>query len=130
MSVRLWRTISVTSVSRSPPCLQCLADRQIAHGGDDNTVNVGSIDLPGEDDAGLASTIKFAQSHGSSFRHISDMGAPDSSAIVNFMGEDGVILSPQYDAELSQWAFGGYNRMCMSADCAFAPSMVKQTLSP
>lgn len=108
--------------------LQCLADRKIAHGGDDNTVSVGSIDLPGENDKGLASTIPFAQTHGSSFRHVSDLSTPDAAQWVNFLGEDGALISKQYDTELSAWANGGY--YALSLQLSSLGSATAQSLLP
>lgn len=110
--------------------LQCLADRSVPHGGDDFTVSVGSYALAGEEKAGLAAAVPFAQTHGSSFRHISDLARPDASKIINFLAETGAILSPAYDAELVAWATGEYKPMCMDAACAFAPGMLQQTLQP
>lgn len=108
--------------------LQCLADRKVAHGGDDNTVSVGSIDLPGENDKGLASTIPFAQTHGSSFRHVSDLSTPDAAQWVNFLGEDGALISKQYDTELSAWANGGY--YALSLQLSKLGSATAQSLLP
>lgn len=108
--------------------LQCLADRKIAHGGDDNTVSVGSIDLPGENDKGLAAEITFAQTHGSSFRHVSDLATPDSAQWVNFLGEDGSLLSKQYDTELSSWSNGGY--YALSIQMSALTSATAQSLLP
>ena len=80
--------------------LGCLADRQVGHGGDAYTVNVGGFDL--EDAARV-------QSHGPSVRHVMVLGeSEDASKWVQPMGQEGDLLSAQYDNLLERWAAGAY----------------------
>lgn len=131
------KAIAVHQILDGSP-LQCLADRTISHGGDDFTVDVGPIAFDGEEDKGMAAEIRFAQLDGSSFRHISDLGNPEAtSKIVNFMGENGAILAEgnigvggntAFDAELGQWAYGGYSTMTM--DLTRLDTPLVQSLNP
>ena len=83
--------------------LGCLADRQVGHGGDAYTVNVGGFEL--EDAARV-------QSHGPSVRHVMVLGeSEDASKWVQPMGQEGDLLSAQYDNLLERWAAGAYMPM-------------------
>jgi penicillin amidase len=101
--------------------LQCLANRHVFHGGDDSTVDVGHMDL--SDDA-------LPQTAGPSFRHIADMSNVQNSLFVHPMGQDGNILSWNYDSLLQDWAFGRYLPMISSYSSSSSFSIDSQELLP
>lgn len=93
----------------SSSVLACVADRVVAHGGDAHTVNVGGFALDNDMDANGAG--QWAQHAGPSVRHVMDLGdavTGGESRWIMPMGNDGDILSPQYDTLLSRWARGEY----------------------
>jgi penicillin amidase len=88
--------------------LTCLADREVSHGGEDFTVNVGGWDLESGD---------LTQTHGPSVRHVIDMrdetlltdGAEANATLSRWAlpgGQEGDLLSPQYANLLKRWATG------------------------
>ena len=79
--------------------LGCLGDRSVGHGGDAYTVNVGGFEL--QDSA-------RTQTHGPSVRHIL---AGQGSRWVQPMGQEGDLLSTDYDSLLEMWAQGEYLQM-------------------
>lgn len=104
--VDVHRAAITHEVLKSSP-LACVADRVVAHGGEDFTVNVGSYDF--DDDT-------MTQKHGPSVRHIMDLadpaaiagGAEAASRWMQPLGQEGDVLSPAYDALLARWATGEY----------------------
>ncbi len=100
--------------------LQCLSNRQAAHGGDDSTVNVGAMSLT----MGGA----FTQTAGPSVRQIFDMANLDNSRFVIPMGQDGNILSSNYDTMLPKWAAGQYELMVSTFGVAQLDAWDVQTL--
>ena len=101
--------------------LQCLANRQIVRGGDDSTVNVGHMDL--SDDS-------LPQTAGPSFRQVADLQDVQQSVFIHPMGQDGNILSFNYDSLLTDWAFGRYLQMVSSQQLVQQASTISQTLNP
>jgi acyl-homoserine lactone acylase PvdQ len=92
--------------------LACLADRTVGHGGEDFTVNVGGWDVGGD----------LTQTHGPSVRHVIDIGdkellgedgAENNATASKWVlpgGQEGDLLSPQYQNLLPKWASGDYVR--------------------
>lgn len=68
-------------------------DRQIAHGGDRFTVNMGAYDF-----------ATFAMHHGPSYRQIVALGHPEQSYWIHPMGQSGNVLSRHYADLLPLWA--------------------------
>jgi penicillin amidase len=104
--------------------LACLADRAVAHGGEDYTINVGGYDF-----GDAAKT----QTHGPSVRHIMALSdaanaaaAAPASLWMQPLGQEGDILRPSYDGLLARWAAGTY--MVMSAADDASGGLI--TLSP
>ena len=88
--------------------LACLANREVGHGGDDDTVNVGH----------WGKAPDFPQGEGPSYRQIIDGSAldnPERSVFVNPMGQSGEELSPLYDNMLPSWADGKYYGMSLTS---------------
>jgi penicillin amidase len=56
----------------------------------------------------LGSSTPFAAVHGSGFRGISDLGAPESSAYMIASGQSGNVYSPHYADLVPLWAKGEY----------------------
>ena len=97
--------------------LSCLADREVGHGGEDFTVNVGGWKLGGRED--------LEQTHGASVRHVLDMrdglvvgGGGDKNTSTTALskwvlpgGQEGDLFSVDYDSMLSKWAGGEYVAM-------------------
>lgn len=81
---------------------KCLGNRQIAHGGDDYTVNVGHYDY--NDD-------EMTQGAGPSYRQIVDFSELENSLFLNPLGQFGMELSDHYDDLLPKWAQGDYMPM-------------------
>ena len=85
-----------------PTPLACLGDRQVEHGGDDSTVNVGHV---GDDD-------EMTQTLGPSYRHLVDLSAPDANSLfLNPLGQSGDMFSFLYDNLLEMWSVGEYMNM-------------------
>ena len=88
--------------------LACLANREVGHGGDDDTVNVGH----------WGKAPDFPQGEGPSYRQIIDGNAlddPARSLFVNPMGQSGEEFSPLYDNMLLSWADGKYYGMSLTS---------------
>ena len=81
--------------------LSCIADRQVEHGGDDSTVNVGHVN----NNAGMTQTA------GPSYRHIVDLSSMDESKFLNPLGQSGDMFSYFYDNLLDMWSQGVYMNM-------------------
>ena len=82
--------------------LACLGDRQVEHGGDDSTVNVGHVN----------SDAAMTQTAGPSYRHLVDLSAPDvNSLFLNPLGQSGDVFSYLYDNLLNMWSTGRYMKM-------------------
>lgn len=82
--------------------LACLGDRQVEHGGDDSTVNVGHVH----------SNAEMTQTAGPSYRHLVDLSAPDlNSLFLNPLGQSGDVFSHLYDNLLNMWSTGRYMKM-------------------
>ncbi|WP_457633323.1 penicillin acylase family protein [Oceanithermus desulfurans] len=75
------------------PQLRRFFDRQIAHGGDRFTVNMGAYDF-----------ATFRMNHGPSYRQIVALGEPDRSYWIHPMGQSGNVLSRHYADLLPLWA--------------------------
>jgi penicillin amidase len=82
--------------------IECLVNRRVAHGGTDETINVGSITFGTKD---------WVQQHGPSYRAMYDLSAPEASQFVLPGGESGSIFSPFYDNMLKNWLHGRYEKM-------------------
>jgi penicillin amidase len=121
-------------LSASP--LACVADRDVAHGGDEYTVNVGTFGF--SRDEGDAS--QYAQTHGPSYRHVVDLAAPDAASLfVHPMGADGAPFAYEaateagadefrpagtYDDLMALWAAGSYVPMDARASAVPADAHV------
>lgn len=81
--------------------LKCMANREIGHGGDGSSVNVGMFAL--EDIDG-----DMHQVAGPSYRQIIDLGDMPASRYLNPLGQDGNEFSTGYTALLEKWARGEY----------------------
>ena len=79
------------------PQLRRFFDRQVAHGGDRYTVNMGVYDF-----------ATFRMNHGPSYREIVALGHPEQSYWIHPMGQSGSVLSPHYADLLPLWARGAY----------------------
>ncbi|WP_457629203.1 penicillin acylase family protein [Oceanithermus sp.] len=79
------------------PQLRRFFDRQVAHGGDRYTVNMGAYDF-----------ATFTMYHGPSYREIVALGRPEQSYWIHPMGQSGNVLSPHYADLLPLWARGAY----------------------
>lgn len=101
--------------------LACAADRQISHGGDFSTVNVGGFDV---------STPAFVQDHGPSYRQIVDMSDPNLSIFLNPLGQSGNLLSDHYDDLLDDWADGGYLSMSLGYTVGVDMHQILQSVPP
>ncbi|MGQ9753347.1 MAG: penicillin acylase family protein [Thermaceae bacterium] len=73
------------------------ADRQVAHGGDRYTVNVGPFD---------PETLRMTK--GPSYRQIVDLSDPSRSLFIHPMGQSGHLFSPSFANLLPLWAKGAY----------------------
>jgi penicillin amidase len=102
--------------------LACVADREIAHGGDGFTVNVGSFSFDSEsNDEGV-----FTQDHGPSYRqivHLDPATLESTSRFIHPMGVDGAPFSSggdggdgQYANLLAPWAEVKYLPMSMDGE--------------
>src|SRR5688572_4608157 len=82
--------------------LRCCGNREIAHGGDESTINVGAYDPE-----------TFVQEEGPSYRQVFDLSDIDNRGgyFVLPLGESGHIFSSMYDNMLSTWASGQYVRI-------------------
>jgi penicillin amidase len=89
-------------LSASP--LACIANREVEHGGDFSTINVGGFDSSKGSFGG-----KMAQTHGPSYRQVIDWSSVDTaSAFVHAPGQSGNVLSGHYDDMVSLWGQGAY----------------------
>ncbi len=84
-------------VMSKDPRVRPIFERQIAHGGDRHTVNVG-IYRP-ED---------FRMFWGPSYRELVDLADPERSRFIHPMGQSGNVLSRHYADLLARWARGEY----------------------
>ncbi|ADR37525.1 peptidase S45 penicillin amidase [Oceanithermus profundus DSM 14977] len=75
------------------PQLRRFFDREIAHGGDRFTVNMGAYDF-----------ATFRMNHGPSYREIVALGLPEQSYWIHPMGQSGNVLSRHYADLLPLWA--------------------------
>ncbi|XOB98351.1 penicillin acylase family protein [Deinococcota bacterium DY0809b] len=75
------------------PQLRRFFDREIAHGGDRFTVNMGAYDF-----------ATFRMNHGPSYRQIVALGHPEQSYWIHPMGQSGNVLSRHYADLLPLWA--------------------------
>jgi penicillin amidase len=73
-------------------------DRQIANGGDAETVNVATY-LPMESEA----ANRYRQVHGPGLRMIVDLANPEEAMFVTAPGQSGNPMSPHYDDMLQAW---------------------------
>ena len=76
-----------------------VGDREVEHGGDSFTVNVGGYDFDDKD---------LTQHAGPSYRQIIDLNNTESSLFINPMGQNGNELSSEYDNLLQMWSSGQY----------------------
>ena len=92
-------------LSGSP--LSCLANRQVRHGGDDFTVNVGHYSV---DSASAAfPTLRsipptLTQRQGPSYRQLVDLSRLNNSLYQPSLGQSGNLISAFYDDTLQDWA--------------------------
>ena len=82
------------------PQLRRFFDREIAHGGDRFTVNMGAYDF-----------ATFRMNHGPSYRQIVVLGHPEQSYWIHPMGQSGNVLSRHYADLLPLWAAVEYLHM-------------------
>ena len=107
--------------------LSCMADRSVGHGGDDYTVNVGSMDL-----VDILGNGAFAQTAGPSYREIIDLSAPDASLFMHGPGQSGNVVDIVdktwwwYDSLVGPWADGNY----MSVPTEEYGTVMSQTINP
>ena len=98
----VWQAKFVHQILDAVSIVSCIGDREVEHGGDAYTVNVGGDDF---EDAMLTQTA------GPSYRHIIDLNATDRSLFINPLGQNGNQLSTHYDNLLDMWSTGKYLRM-------------------
>lgn len=108
--------------------LACAANVPVDHGGDDSTVNVGTMVYGGDG--------RFAQSAGPSYRQIADLspGGDGTSLFVHGPGQSGNLVergAQWYAALAGAWATQQYTSMA-AAPGTFesAPGTLVQALSP
>lgn len=78
--------------------------REVPHGGDWSTINVGPVYAP----------RPFEQHSLPGYREIVDLSSANDSRFLDAVGESGHPLSPHYDDALALWATGRYRKMRMS----------------
>ena len=82
--------------------LACLGDRQVEHGGDDSTINVGHV----------GSDSMMTQTAGPSYRHLVDLSSPDQNSLfLNPLGQSGDMFNFLYDNLLEMWSNAEYMNM-------------------
>ena len=102
--------------------LACFANVRVDHGGDDATVNVGTMDY--------SPAARFAQAAGPSYRQIVDLSAPDAASLFSHgPGQSGNLVERRawYSSLAADWASVKYLRMSMAPLGADA---VSQQLKP
>ena len=77
--------------------------REVPHGGDWSTVNVGPVFSP----------KPFEQHSFPGYRQIVDLSPASDSRFLDAVGQSGQVLSPHYDDALPLWAAGMHRRMRM-----------------
>lgn len=88
--------------------VDCLANRYIASGGDDTSINVGPWDVEQSDSATQAPDLRFKQTFGASYRHVIDMADPEASMFLIPMGQDGNLFGRGYDRFNYMWTHSQY----------------------
>jgi len=77
--------------------------REVPHGGDWSTVDVGPVYSP----------KPFEQHSLPGYRQIADLSSANDSRFLDAVGQSGQALSPHYDDALPLWAAGKHRRMRM-----------------
>jgi len=77
--------------------------REVPHGGDWSTVDVGPVFAP----------RPFEQHSLPGYRQIVDLSPANDSRFLDAVGQSGQVLSPHYDDALPLWAAGKHRRMRM-----------------
>jgi penicillin G amidase len=77
--------------------------REVPHGGDWSTVDVGPVFSP----------KPFEQHSLPGYRQIVDLSPANDSRFLDAVGQSGQVLSPHYDDALPLWAAGKHRRMLM-----------------
>jgi penicillin amidase len=99
----LHRAIFAHAVFNPVPILGRWLRREVPHGGDWSTVNVGPVFAP----------RPFEQHAVPGYRQIVDLSPANDSRFIEAVGQSGHPLSPHYDDALELWAAGKYRKMRM-----------------
>ncbi|HUK36768.1 MAG TPA: penicillin acylase family protein, partial [Vicinamibacterales bacterium] len=97
------RVIFAHSVFNTLPILGRWLRREVPHGGDWSTVNVGPV----------FALRPFEQHAVAGYRQIVDLSPANDSRFLDAVGQSGQRLSPHYDDALALWAAGKYRKMRM-----------------
>jgi len=97
------RAIFAHSVFNSLPLIGRWLRREVGHGGDWSSVDVGSVH----------SLRPFEQHSLPGYRDIVDLSPANDSRFLDAVGQSGHRLSPQYDDALPLWAYHKYRKMRM-----------------
>jgi penicillin amidase len=97
------RVIFAHSVFNTLPLLGRWLRREVPHGGDWSTVNVGPV----------FAARPFEQHAIAGYRQIVDLSPANDSRFLDAVGQSGQRLSPHYDDALPLWAAGQYRSMRM-----------------
>jgi penicillin G amidase len=108
--MRTWRWDSVHraifahSVFNTLPVLGRWLRREVGHGGDWSSVDVGSV----------FAARPFEQHSLPGYRDIIDLSPANDSRFLDAVGQSGHRLSPHYDDALALWAYHKYRKMRMN----------------
>jgi penicillin amidase len=97
------RAIFAHAVFNTLPILGRWLRREVPHGGDWSTVNVGPV----------FATRPFEQHAVPGYRQIVDLSPANDSRFIEAVGQSGQRLSPHYDDALELWSAGKYRKMRM-----------------
>jgi penicillin amidase len=100
------RAIFAHSVFNSLPLIGRWLRREVGHGGDWSSVDVGSV----------YSLRPFEQHSLPGYRDIVDLSPANDSRFLDAVGQSGHRLSPQYDDALPLWAYHKYRKMRMDRE--------------
>jgi penicillin amidase len=107
--LRSWRwdgvhtAIFAHAVFNGQPILGRWLRREVPHGGDWSTVDVGPV----------FAARPFEQHSLAGYRQIVDLSPSNDSRFLDAVGQSGLPLSPHYDDALELWASGRYRKMRM-----------------
>jgi penicillin amidase len=97
------RAIFAHAVFNPLPIIGRWLRREVPHGGDWSTVNVGPVFAP----------RPFEQHAVPGYRQIVDLSPANDNRFIEAVGQSGQRLSPHYDDALELWAVGKYRKMRM-----------------